>query len=81
MEMNPCTSQPQTQSFSLKKTKPALKRFLYIYFLKKAPNFQETKAPKKIIVFWDTGILKKLLIFKRIEMFSPPQKYFLYFGK
>ena len=59
VEKNPCTSQPQTQSFSLKKTKPALKRFLYIYFLKKAPNFQETKAPKKNYCILGYGNPKK----------------------
>ena len=42
---------------------------------------QEAKTPKAFLIFQETELLKKLLIFWEMEPFSPPREKFLYFRK
>ena len=63
-----------------------LLRKSFLYFLKKAPNFQETNPPprkkkKKKKKLQETGTLKKSLMFQEMEIFRPSQESFFYFIK
>ena len=44
-------------------------------------NFRKRKPRKKCLIFEETETLKKILIFREMELFSPPRENFLYFRK